>query len=327
MTENRRDSYTAANAIPVKMFKDNELLKTINNGKLIPRHIQFLPTNKCNMNCPFCSCSERDKKLEMKIDECYKVIETFAKLGTKAVTITGGGEPLMHPHFKEIVDGFYNHGIKIGLVTNGLLIHKLDLSTYDKITWCRISSGDHRTFNNNYRRNLEQAVKKGPNIDWAFSHVVSSGFNYKTIKSVIEFANEYDFTHVRIVSDLFEPENVNLNRIKQLLDSDNVDDDIVIYQGRKEYVQGRANCWISLLKPLIGPEGMIYPCCGVQYAEKDPSKDLSDTMNMGHYTAFEDKLKNSEPFCGAVCEKCYYDEYNSTLDSLVGNELKHGEFI
>ena len=39
---------------------------------------------------------------------------------------TGGGEPLTHPDAKEIIEYACDCGFSVGLVTNGLLLDKID---------------------------------------------------------------------------------------------------------------------------------------------------------------------------------------------------------
>ena len=61
-----KSSFTAADSLPIKTLMDAELIHSAkNNNRLIPIHIQLIPTNKCNLNCKFCSCSNRDQSLEM----------------------------------------------------------------------------------------------------------------------------------------------------------------------------------------------------------------------------------------------------------------------
>jgi len=66
--KNRDDikySYSSANIFPMKIFRNYDLINFILKHKMIiPYHLQFNPTNKCNFNCSFCSCSNRDRELE-----------------------------------------------------------------------------------------------------------------------------------------------------------------------------------------------------------------------------------------------------------------------
>ena len=323
MNTDIKASYTAANSIPVKILLDEELIKAFRNGRILPRHIQFIPTNRCNMNCPFCSCSERNKKLELDFKLACRIIDLCHKLGTKAVTITGGGEPLLYPQFNELLAYFISKNIKVGLVSNGLLLHT---SRLDGITWCRISNGDYRTFSTEYEKNLKETVGKYPGIDWAFSHVVSEFPNLDEIGRIVQFGNENSFTHIRLVSDLFKPENVPMDPIRKYLREKGINDTRVIYQGRKEYTKG-GDCYICFLKPLIGPDAKVYTCCGVQYALKEPSMDLPPELCLGDALEMDKIISGSnKPFDGKICVKCYYENYNIILKSLLSN-IEHQDFL
>lgn len=322
-----KTSFTAADSIPLKVLLDKELNnRTQQLGRLIPIHIQFLPTNKCNMKCRFCSCSERDKNLEIEFSQAKKIIKICRNAGTKAVTITGGGEPLLYPYFSELVDCFKENRIKIGLVSNGLLLYKVSREVLSKITWCRISNDDYRIFSKQYSNKLKKVVSESPKVDWAFSHVVSDRVNLEEIARIIDFANTYDFTHVRLVADLFHPEDINMEKIADSLRHLKVDDSKVVYQGRKAFERG-GDCYIGYLKPLIGPDAKIYACCGVQYAFEIPSKDLPQELCLGNALELDKIIaKSNIPLDGSRCVKCYYGNYNSLLRGML-KEVVHKEFV
>lgn len=327
MTIDKTISYTAADTIPLKMIVHNELQKSIKEGVIIPIHVQFIPTNKCNLSCNFCSCSKRTKNLEMDFDKAKKVIDDLAKLGCKAVTITGGGEPLMYPKINELIEYFISKKIKVGFVTNGLMLKsKMNMVTLNKVTWCRVSNGDDRTLTGLYRDALSEVVKKCPDVDWAFSHVVTVDRNFEEIRRIIEFANMHNFTHVRLVADLFSPEQVSMDAIKEHMRLHKIDDTKVIYQGRKEFERG-GDCFICYLKPLIGPDFVVYNCCGVQYAMDNPAYDLPIKLSIGYALNLQEIYnKNQKAFNGSICSKCYYMNYNRILKSML-SEINHADFV
>jgi MoaA/NifB/PqqE/SkfB family radical SAM enzyme len=325
--ENKIASYTAASVFPAKILVNPELLKKITEEKMIPPiHIQLNPTNHCNLNCPFCSCSARDKRQQMSYADIDEFMTKARRLGCESATITGGGEPCLHPDIEKIISRISELGIEIGLVTNGLIIEKLSKETMSKITWIRISSGDHRNFTDTYKKSLERAIEKGDVVDWSFSHVVTKKPNYDTIKAIIKFANNNVFTHVRLVADIFEPEKIDMEKIKKKVSEAGISDEIVIYQGRKDFMPGQEKCLISLLKPVIGADGFIYPCCGTQYALEEPGRDYEKTMRMGEARDLEKIIENQAHFNGAVCSKCYYNEYNEALKILI-SEVHHKKFV
>ena len=320
-------SYTAAGNLPVKMLTDITLLKSIKeNKRIIPIHAQIMPTNKCNLNCSFCSCSKRKKNQEMKLNKIEDICESLSALQCKAVTITGGGEPLMHPDINEILHTFYRKNISIGLVTNGFLLDKLD--SLGCVSWMRISLGEDRNLTTLFPI-IERALNRNKNsTKFAFSYVVSENPNKVLIAKAITFANEHNFTHVRLVPDLFDVKTIasKMKEIADFLKECNIDDSKVIYQKRDEFTKGAQNCWISMLKPVFDPDGYVYPCCGVQYALKKPGRKMEKSMRICKADDFTKYLNSNKPFCGKRCVKCYYNSYNEYLDILM-NGLDDEVFV
>jgi hypothetical protein len=145
---------------------------------------------------------------------------------------------------------------------------------------------------------------------------------------MVLFANENDFSHVRIVSDILSDIDYSggMFAIQKHLEEKGIDQSLVIYQNRSIWEKGTKNCYISLLKPVISADGKIYPCCGAQYAIKGEEGNLPDVMCMGGIEDFTKIFENNIPFNGSVCDKCYYTDYNKALDVLL-NGINHKEFV
>jgi len=324
-----KHSFTAAGIFPAKLLKTKVIDK---KGRIMPVHIQLNPSNRCNFSCPFCSCRLRNKSLELPFEEHYQLLKTASEIGCRAVTITGGGEPLLYSKINELLETCNQFNIKAGLVTNGSLFEKLN--TCKHLTWCRISASDYLQENlkrlgmnlNDWLEGIKTAVDSGKRVDWSFSYVLTSAPDYKALAEIVKFANNHNFTHVRIVSDLTDLESVpEMSEVKRKL-SKKLNDDLVIYQGRKAYTKGREKCLISLLKPVIGADGMIYPCCGAQYSLEEPSLDYPEKLRMGHWSDLKKIFEEQRYFNGSICKRCYYDQYNWALD-IMTKKLRHEEFV
>ena len=315
MSDTEIRSYTSADVFPTKLLHVKEALE------FKPVHVQWLPTNRCNLKCPSCSCADRDQTLEMPIDTAVMVIGELRRLGCMAVTITGGGEPLMHPQIDRMIRAFSAQGIKVGLVTNGTLLHRLSDDALGCLTWCRISSMDHREFSQRYYEQLDDAVRRGPNVDWAFSHVVTGTPNLETIEKVVDFANTHEFTHVRLVCDIMDPHEEAMEAVKESLVGQ---DSRVIYQSRANPVPA-SSCLIGYVKPLIAADFKMYLCCGVQYALGGGDKDLPEELCMGSALHLSKVYDRVQPFA-VKCSRCYYTQYNEVLTAALASP-KHREFI
>jgi len=321
----KTSSYTAANTFPVKVLKHKDVPDRF--GKIPPIHIQLNPTNVCNLDCEPCSCAKRNKKLEVDFEKLKVLMYDFALMGCRSITITGGGEPLLYSKINELIDCLFGLNIQIGLVTNGTQFEKLNYISLKKIKWIRISHMDYRPFNFKYRGYLTKYMFDTDMIDWAFSYVISDKPNFDNICQVVNYANTKSFTHVRIVSDLLDLKHIpDMDLIKESLNYAGIPDDLVIYQGRKEFVHGREKCLISLLKPVIGADGKLYPCCGSQYSMNPPSEDYDKSMCMGPAENFYEIYQKQKHFDGSQCIRCYYDDYNKLLE-LKTAQVEHTEFV
>lgn len=321
------NSYVAADVLPVKLLQNLDVLHSVVvNGIVPPIHPQLILTNKCNLDCPYCSCAENDREQEMFFDKFLDLLESFVNLEVKAVTITGGGEPLLYPQIEYVIDSLWIRGIQVGLVTNGTILHKVDKGVLGRLTWCRISHDDHRPFNVIYASKLSDVVKSCPNVDWAFSYVLTHRINVERVTGVVSFANEFNFTHVRLVSDLLRPEDVPMEGLRQELPV-LIDDSKVIYQGRKEPEKGMP-CYICYLKPIIGADFRIYTCCGAQYALQEPTKGLPKELCLGSANDLSAIIdKSSIAFDGSICARCYYGGYNRLLAAMLERNITHRLFV
>ena len=86
--------------------------------------MNWMITGKCNYNCLHCFNAADNTRLqsEFTLEEAEKLIEEAEVSGINAFTITGG-EPMLHPHFMEILRSIYAHGMYVEeLNTNGFFI-------------------------------------------------------------------------------------------------------------------------------------------------------------------------------------------------------------
>jgi organic radical activating enzyme len=315
-------SYTAAAVLPAKLFCDNGVLEAVRNHKISPVHVQINPTNKCPLKCAFCSCANRETDREMSYDELCAISEKFITLGAKAFTITGGGDPLAHEHIGKYVNWLHSKGVAAALVTNGVLFKNHDLSFIEHLTWCRVSLSDDRDLR---PAELEEAIKH--KTDWSFSYVLTKPSLPRIIRA-IEFANEHNFTHIRIVDDIINNLSTTMDRIRRTIEDNGIDCGRVIWQGRKTYTRGHKRCLVSLLRPNVDIYGNLTGCCGIQYASNPPALDFTRAFRVCDAKGIEKAYQEQKYFDGSICERCYYSDYNEALNAMWNaGDLHHQEFL
>ena len=114
------------------------LTKYLANNKLhgvkrFPLVLMLEPSFRCNLACAGCGRIREYKDImdvTMPVDECLHAVD---ESGAPVVCLTGG-EPLLHPHVEQIVDGIIARKRFVYLTTNGLLLadslHKFKPSPY-----------------------------------------------------------------------------------------------------------------------------------------------------------------------------------------------------
>lgn len=78
-------------------------------------------TNACNLRCKHCFMKSGSKlKFELSIENWLSVLSDFKDAGGENVTFSGG-EPLMFKEFASILKHAHNIGLKVTVLSNGLL--------------------------------------------------------------------------------------------------------------------------------------------------------------------------------------------------------------
>lgn len=119
-----------------KLLRHPDRLAAWRAGKsFAPIGMELDLTNRCNLGCNFCHFSYThtrgplsrqnagfDLGDEMGLGLLKRILPGMAAFGVKSVTFSGGGEPTLSPHFADAVRVAKDHGLQLGLYTNGTLI-------------------------------------------------------------------------------------------------------------------------------------------------------------------------------------------------------------
>ena len=77
----------------------------------------------------------------------------------------------------------------------------------------------------------------------------------------------------------------------------------------------------------ISSFGIIVHNCGAQYALKIPSKYMPPELCLGSAFDLDKIIKNSsKPFDGSICYRCYYENYNKILGTILA-KTEHMNFV
>lgn len=134
----------------LKIFHFPEKLNSLPREQAItaPVHIRWKPTNRCNHRCRY--CAYRDDALQLGQDmseldvtpreKALEIARDIVAMGVRAVTFSGGGEPLAFPHLLEVGQVLHDGGVKLATLTNGaLLAGELAAFFARNAVWVRVS--------------------------------------------------------------------------------------------------------------------------------------------------------------------------------------------
>jgi len=108
------------------------LAQKIKGNKRYPLVLMLEPLFRCNLRCQGCGKIQYPEEILKKFVTAKEACAAAEECGAPIVSIAGG-EPLIHPEIKEMVDGLIAQGRYIYLCTNALLLERnLDKFTPNK---------------------------------------------------------------------------------------------------------------------------------------------------------------------------------------------------
>jgi MoaA/NifB/PqqE/SkfB family radical SAM enzyme len=98
-------------------------LGQVTNRTLVLPVVMFFPTSRCNSRCTTCDWWTRSGATDLTLEEIQSVAAMLPVCGTRLVVFTGG-EPLLRPEVFEIARMFRFNGMKLHLLTSGVLLDR-----------------------------------------------------------------------------------------------------------------------------------------------------------------------------------------------------------
>lgn len=340
-------------------------LEAIASGRFLPPvSVKIELTNRCNHDCHFCAyrkvVQDRARDERLPVDRILLLLDDLADAGVRGVMFTGGGEPLMHPAASRIFARCRANGLEHALITNGLLLHRLDDEDLAGLTWIRfsINAGSpsayarvHGVAERQWYRVWEQVARAAersrfPELTVGISMVVTPD-NHDTMELAARCAEHAgaDYLHLR---PAFVGPDTELRRqlddaeIARCLDrlvalgARSAPGFKVFGISRRFHEIGRpprrlVHCRATPLVAYVLPTGDVSICTIVRSAEFNP--DVPDPF-LGNLTTDRFfSLWNSPKHHAIIrglsrsgCSRCHFAEYNRALDTLDA-DVMHQAFL
>jgi len=294
-----------------KIFHFPEKLKSFGAGEVkAPLYVRIKPINICNHGCFFCVYStgfrvkdggdeqhiisgmHEDMKEDDVIptEKMLEILYDLHRMGTKAITYSGGGEPLMHPDIVPIMRETLELGLDLSIITNGQNLAKERAEVLSKAKWVRVSmdytdGAEMKRFRNIPEKSFDSVIKniknfaaiKDATCDLGVNYIVHRN-NYKNLWGYSQLLKDCGVENVRFspmyVPDFYDyhkeiADEVNEQLAKiQTITSENfsVNSTYNITPGSSHSsVRSYKRCYIMQTVPVIGADLNVYACHNKAY--------------------------------------------------------------
>lgn len=353
------------NATPysqLKIFHHKELLEKLEAGERCnPLYIRIKPTNVCNHNCYYCHYKNPYLLLdEYKPDDMIprekmlEIVSDMKKMGVKAVTFSGGGEPLVYPYIAETMEKILDAGIELSIITNGSMLKSRNAELLAKAKWVRLSidsidasryakiRGIGENALPDILKNIEDFAKmKDKECELGINFVIGKE-NYTEIEQVATTMKSLGANHVKF-APLFSNETEEYHKdfkdeVIETLDelgrrlNDETFKIIDLYtsdfDNYEVFKRTYSRCPIKEFVCIIAANSKVYFCHDKAYLSDGCVCDLNNQSFEEGWNSEEVTRKFKEFDAIKVCKQhCVYDSRNVLINSYLDMDLNHVNFV
>ena len=346
----------------LKIFHHTEKVNDILTGKrTAPIYIRMKPTNYCNQNCYYCGSKDdnvpEDRSLDRKAvipwDKMQEIIQDMSDMGVKAVTFSGGGEPLVYPYIEETIELVRRKKIDYSIITNGQALEGRKAELLVDAKWIRVSIESARaetyagirgvnTFDKVIRNIGEFVQNKNSMCTLGINCVVTKD-NYQEIYDLCALMSELGVDNIKLsplrmdgdLGEYHRPMQDSVKRQIQQAQKDFGNKKIKIIDkysddtGLDEHYQKPYHrCMIQEVFTVIGADCKVYLCHQRAYTKNGDIGSLKE-QSFKELWYSEDTVKKVRELdaCRECNFRCVFDERNVLLNNLVAIDRNHINFI
>ena len=360
----------------LKFIHWHEQVDSWKKGELVyPRLLQLDPVAGCNHSCPFCTYRAQsdddananfDESDMISYDDIVRILDDSKGMGIRAVELTGGGEPSLHPQFVEILSEIKRRGFKTGLITNGTgrsFQRRLGelVDVLKDAEWVRfsINGGEttHRLVHRGRKNDYEVVLTSVAAMCKAKSSHTKVGVsfilwdqNYRDIESSVATAQHLGCDYIRFAPALFgettvlgkryeeEPTypievrrqiELALRHCKEQYSIPIIDvfsDRLNRVEAKERYDEGDF-CYMSEAMAVVGADQHLYPCCIMKYTSSGDMGSIKDVGLKGLWESEERADYYKSMDISTMCVSCHFKLQNDGIAYALDTEPLHTDFI
>lgn len=353
------------NATPysnLKIFHHQEILEHLKKGeRCSPVYIRIKPTNQCNHNCYYCHYKNSYLTLDeyhpsdfIAYDKMMEIVDDMKKMGVKAVTFSGGGEPLVYPYIEETMEKVLEAGIDLSIITNGSLLAGRKAEILAQAKWVRISMdsivpenyakirGISKHAAETLKENIKNFAKiKRADCELGINFVIGKE-NYQEITELAVMMKEFGVNHIKFAA-LFSNETeeyhkeikeeviATLQKLSSELNSQHfqiIDLYSADFDHYEIFQRTYTRCPIKEFICVIGANSKVYYCHDKAYLSDGCVCDLKQQSFMEAWKSPAVTRRFREFDAKKLCgQHCVYDSRNILVNSWLDLDRNHINFI
>jgi len=347
----------------LKIFWHAEKLAAFGENQVTaPIYVRIKPTNTCNHRCFYCSYQVDykhvrqgfDPKLRIPAEKLFEILDNFKEMKVKAITYSGGGEPLLHPDIESVLARTLEYGIDLSIITNGQFITGPIAELLTQAQWVRISldSASSQIFADTRGvpediftticRNIETfSKKKNAGCELGINFVVQEK-NCNEVYDAIKLFCNLGVNHIKVTArntpDFLQYHESFRQHVNEQINKGQSDFSrkgfAVINKYESDfdlagvYQRTYERCLIIETVPIIAADQRVYHCHDKAYSTIDYIGSIADQSFKALW--FSDATKelfstfNPKKRCN---HHCTFDERNILLNKFLATKGHHTNFI
>ena len=346
----------------LKILCHPEKVKDIIEGRrTAPIYVRIKPTNICNQKCYYCAYAndeavnnrEVDRRVSIPWDKLQEVIEDLAQMGTKAVTFTGGGEPLCYPHIEDAIRMVRERGIDYSMISNGQALFGPVIHELAHAKWVRISldSGNADTYQRirgvkTYEKVIENVTEfarvKADTCVLGINFVVTSD-NFDQVYEVCKVAHRIGVNNIKFAPLMLKEGMAEYHSKIKANVSSQIEQAKRDFEGTRFHIIDKydfdpsvegdfekqySNCCIKQIFTVIAADSKVYFCHQRAYTPEGVIGDISKQSFREMWFSEETTNRFNTMDAKKECNfRCVFEERNQLLNSLVNMDKNHINFI
>lgn len=327
-----------------------------------PIHVRIKPTNACNHNCWYCAYKADHLQLGQDMVETdsipenkmMEIIDDCIKIGVKAITFSGGGEPFIYKHMLKTAKKIADSQINFASLTNGSMLKGEVAKVFAKnAKWVRVSMdgwddesysqyrGTTKTEFSNIIKNMKDFKDYGGGCALGVSFIIDKK-NYNHVYEFIKLIKSTGANSIKLSGCVVDNDGVKNNeyhkpiykqvkkqtaRAKNELEDKNFEIYDTYHLLEEKFDKDYTWCPYSQILPIIGADLNIYSCQDKAYNLENGLIGSIKEKSFKEFW-FNDKLKffKINPKCDCH-NHCVANEKNKMILDYLNVDEKHMDFV